>query len=98
MYFKKREEKKLNKVNYTIQKMVKRKIESESPQLTHKSLVNKKLFEFVRTKNRLSYESNNQHIYRGEMDRSFFDTNHARTGNSVKLRLNKPEQIDTVHL
>lgn len=59
MYFKNREEKKMNKINISLQKMAKNKMEEESL-ITYKSSVNNKILNFVKTKNRLSYESNNQ--------------------------------------
>lgn len=60
LYFKNREEKKMNKLNTSLQKMAKNKMEEESLITTYKSSVNNKILNFVKTKNRLSYESNNQ--------------------------------------
>ena len=60
LYYKGREEKKMNKLNLSIQKMVNAKLYNEKSAPLTASSVNKRIINFVKTKNRLSYESNTQ--------------------------------------
>lgn len=49
------------------------------------SLSNLVLFETIRNKNKMSYESNQQKLCKEELNRSYFDANYIKAGNMMNV-------------